>query len=340
MLESILESRDEDEDVSREKGRTEAKRHALDFINEIGWLLHRSHVKSRLGTRDPNDEFFSFKRFKWIMEYSMDHDWCAVVKKLLDILLEGIVGAREHPSLNVALSEMGLLHRAVRRNCRPLVELLLRYVPVRMSEEFGYKDISVSDQSHQNFLFRPDATGPAGVTPLHIAAGRDGSEDVLDALTEDPEKIGIETWKKARDSTGCTPEDYARLRGHYAYIHLVQKKINKRSLGGTSVVLDIADSTDDINPIAKQPSTGGLEIERRNVARTMPNCKLCADRRKQAGYYGNGGGSRSLVYKPAMLFMVAIAAVCVCVALLFKTLPEVVCIFEPFRWESLEYGSS
>jgi hypothetical protein len=35
-------------------------------------------------------------------------------------------------------------------------------------------------------LFTPDVIGPAGLTPLHIAAGKDGSEDVLDALTEDP----------------------------------------------------------------------------------------------------------------------------------------------------------
>jgi hypothetical protein len=41
-----------------------------------------------------------------------------------------------------------------------------------------------------------------------------------------------------------------------------------------------------------------------------------------------------------MLSMVAIAAVCVCVALLFKSSPEVLYVFQPFRWEKLKYGSS
>jgi hypothetical protein len=41
-----------------------------------------------------------------------------------------------------------------------------------------------------------------------------------------------------------------------------------------------------------------------------------------------------------MLSMVAIAAVCVCVALLFKSSPEVLYVFQPFRWELLKYGSS
>ena len=41
-----------------------------------------------------------------------------------------------------------------------------------------------------------------------------------------------------------------------------------------------------------------------------------------------------------MLSMVAIAAVCVCVALLFKSSPEVLFVFRPFRWELLDYGSS
>jgi hypothetical protein len=56
------------------------------------------------------------------------------------------------------------------------VELLLRYVP----------DKALVDGDNHSFLFRPDAVGPAGLTPLHIAAGKDGSKDVLEALTSDP----------------------------------------------------------------------------------------------------------------------------------------------------------
>ena len=154
----------------------------------MGWLLHRNHLKSRLGPLDPNSGLFPLGRFKWLMEFSVDHDWCAVVKKLLDILLDGTVGAGEHPFLKPALSEMGLLHRAVRRNSRSLIECLLKYVPENVTDELR-SELSSLVGGDENFLFRPDVVGPAGLTPLHVAAGRDGCEDVLDALTDDPGKV-------------------------------------------------------------------------------------------------------------------------------------------------------
>ncbi|GAB4830631.1 Cysteine desulfurase mitochondrial [Ancistrocladus abbreviatus] len=334
MLETVLELMGTDEDAQKGTGETEARHQAMNFMHEIGWLLHRNQLKSRLGHQNPHTDVCSFKRFKWLMEYSMDHDWCAVVKKLLDILLEGTVGSGEHPSLNVALSDMGLLHRAVRRNCRPLVELLLRYVPGTKSKEFGFELMLTSNEGHKKFLFRPDATGPAGLTPLHTAAGRDGSEDVLDALINDPGMVGLEAWKRAHDSTGSTPEDYARLRGHYGYIHIVQRKMNSRRPFMGSVVLDITDGISDSCIDSKQIDAARFQIARSASRSMQRQCKLCDQ--NLAG--GNGG--RSLVYRLAMVSMVAIAAVCVCVALLFKSLPEVVCVFQPFRWELLEYGSS
>lgn len=162
---------------------------AMDFIHEMGWLLHRSQLKSRMVHLNSNVDLFSLKRFKQLMEYSMDHDWCAVVKKLLNLLLDGTVDAGDHPSLYLALSEMGLLHKAVRRNSRPLVELLMRYVPEKISDQLGLESEALADIENRSFLFRPDIVGPAGLTPLHIAAGKDGSEDVLDALTNDPCKV-------------------------------------------------------------------------------------------------------------------------------------------------------
>lgn len=148
-------------------------------------------------------------------------------------------------------------------------------------------------------------------------------------------QVGIEAWKNARDSTGFTPEDYARLRGHYSYIHLVQKKINRRPVSG-QVVVDIPGVISDNNTNHKQSneSNSRFEIERLGLRSTPRSCKLCDQRL----VYGNT--SRFLVYRPAMLSMVAIAAVCVCVALLFKSSPEVLFVFRPFRWEMLDYGSS
>lgn len=175
----------------------------MDFIHEMGWLLHRSQLRSRLGDLDPNADPFPLKRFKWLMEFSVDHDWCAVVRKLLDILIEGCVGEGEDHSFIPALSEMGLLHRAVRKNSRPLVEFLLKYVPKNISDKLHSEDKAVSDGVNHKYFFRPDVTGPAGLTPLHIAAGKDGSEDVLDALTNDPGMVRfLLTWSICEHAEG------------------------------------------------------------------------------------------------------------------------------------------
>jgi hypothetical protein len=150
-------------------------------------------------------------------------------------------------------------------------------------------------------------------------------------------QVGIDSWKRARDSTGLTPYDYACLRGHYSYIHLMQRKINKKSESG-NVVLDIPSSLVDCNSKQKDgnelPKVTSLHTEKIKIKATHQHCKLCEQK------LVCGAARTSLVYRPAMLSMVAIAAVCVCVALLFKSSPEVLYVFQPFRWELLKYGSS
>lgn len=130
--------------------------------------------------------------------------------------------------------------------------------------------------------------------------------------------MGVEAWKNARDSMGMTPNDYARVRGHYSYIHLVQKKMNKKRSGREDVAVEIGE---------KRGRVGVVQIE--------GQCRRC----EQKLAYGRGRTSLA-IYRPAMVSMVAIAAVCVCVALLFKSSPKVLYVFGPFRWELLEYGSS
>ncbi|KAL1189580.1 Squamosa promoter-binding-like protein 12 [Cardamine amara subsp. amara] len=305
----------EDEDVCSEIRRlestleftgTDSASQAMDFIHEFGWLLHRSELKSRLAESDPNPEdLFPLVRFKFLIEFSMDREWCAVIKKLLNILFEeGTVDL----SPDAALSELCLLHRAVRKNSKPMVEMLLRFIPKKKSQTLSG-------------LFRPNSAGPAGLTPLHIAAGKDGSEDVLDALTEDPGMIGLQAWKISRDNTGFTPEDYARLRGHFSYIHLVQRKLNRKPIAEKHVVVNISESF-------------SIDHKQEKITR-IDQCKLCDHKRAFVTTQ-----HKSVAYRPAMLSMVAIAAVCVCVALLFKSCPEVLYVFQPFRWELLEYGTS
>ncbi|KAL6193544.1 hypothetical protein ACLB2K_034628 [Fragaria x ananassa] len=336
MLEDVIETAETADDIQAEPEILETKNRAMDFIHELGWLLHRSHVKFRLGHLDPNLDLFPFGRFKLLMEFSVDHDWCAVVKKLLKLLFDRTVDAGEHSSVELALLDMALLHRAVQRNSRPMVELLLRFVPDKGLESEQKKQV---EGEGNNFLFKPDGVGPLGLTPLHVAASIDGCEHVLDALTDDPGKVGIEAWKNARDSTGMTPYDYASMQGRYSYINLIQRKISKKLESG-HVVVDIPGTILESNSKQKQSDghrsskVASFDTEKFDIKALMRgDCKLCS---QKLAY----GSRRSLVYRPAMLSMVAIAAVCVCVALLFKSTPEVVFIFHPFRWEHLKFGSS
>ncbi|KAL3648156.1 Cysteine desulfurase mitochondrial [Castilleja foliolosa] len=335
MLEKEIELIETDNLQSGTTGTFDVRNQAIEFIHELGWLFHKFQLKARFGHEHPNSDFFPFERFKTLIEFSMDRDWCYVLSKLLDILFYGVVGGEEHPSLKFALSEMGLLHRAVRRNSRSLVEMLLRYVPEKVADELSseYKSLAEIDRSS---LFRPDVAGPGGLTPLHVAAGRDGAEDILDALTDDPGKVGVEAWKSAVDSAGFTPEDYARLRGHYTYIHLVQRKINKQAPSG-HVVVNIFETIQDSSMNQKQDVEEGVasfEIGKPETKHHLKRpCGVCSQK------LAYRTGSRTLLYRPAMLSMLAVAAVCVCVALLFKSLPKVY-IFCPFSWEMLEYGSS
>lgn len=189
MLEKEIESIDLD-DLESRTGRIGARSQAMEFIHEMGWLLHKHQLKSHSGIEDSNLEYFPFQRFKCLVEFSVDRDWCSVVKKLLDMFFCGTVSGEEQPLLKFAVSEMSLLHRAVRKNSRSLVGMLLRYVPEKIADEVR-SEYGLLVENNGGYLFRPDIAGPGGLTPLHVAAGRDGSEDILDALTDDPGKVII-----------------------------------------------------------------------------------------------------------------------------------------------------
>ncbi|KAK7281383.1 hypothetical protein RIF29_09334 [Crotalaria pallida] len=335
-LENVIEAAEAADNIQIKTKLMEEKTRALYFVQEMGWLLHRSRVKVRLGSLAPVQDPFHFNRFTWLVGFSMDHDWCAVMKKLLDIVFEGVVDMEKYTSVELALLDMGLLHRAVKRSCRPMVELLLKFVPVKASDARNSK-VKQVNKSLDRFLFRPDAIGPAGLTPLHVATSMNGSENVLDALTNDPGMVGTVSWKSARDSTGLTPYDYASLRGYYSYIQLVQRKTSKYE--SQQQVLDIPGSLVDCN-IKQKLSDGhwsskvsSLQTEKIKTTAVPHHCGQC---QLKLAYCGT---RRALVYRPAMLSMVAIAAVCVCVALLFKSSPRVYYVFQPFNWESLKYGS-
>ncbi|XP_008810336.2 squamosa promoter-binding-like protein 6 [Phoenix dactylifera] len=314
-----------------DQGRTDAKNariEALDFLNEFGWLLRRNHLRSRSEQIKYCPNVFHLKRFRQLMAFAMDREWCAVVKKLLDILFNGTVDVGGRSPVELALSE-NLLHTAVRKNCKAMVELLLRYIPDKMSKETSY----------DRFLFRPDIVGPSNITPLHIAAASSGADDILDALTDDPQLIGIKAWKNAHDSTGFTPEDYAHARGHKSYVEMVQEKIDKQPGKGHAVV-DIPGKppAPDSHKLSDGPNFGKLSGFEMSMNKVGPAQQIYCNRCSQQLVY-RSSAARTLLYRPAMLSMVGIAAVCVCVGLLLKGPPEVFYVFPQFRWELLGYGT-
>ena len=150
---------------------------ALNFLNEMGWLLRRSQLRSTSKQVDSSSNVFSLTRFRWLIGFAMDQEWCAVVKDLLDHLFRGTIDLSGVSPNEFVLSE-GLLHAAVRKNCRSMVEFLLRY-----------RCDAAAREDCNSFLFRPDVPGPSNITPLHVAASVSGSESVLDALTDDPGQV-------------------------------------------------------------------------------------------------------------------------------------------------------
>lgn len=144
----------------------------LHFLNELGWLFQRRK------DYPPLDLNYSLNRFKFLFTFSVERDWCYLIRKLLDILVEsnfdGSVPMKE--SLE-ALSEVQLLNRAVRRGCTAMVELLVNYA------------VNCGPNASRTYIFPPDMAGPGGITPLHLAACTSGSTSVIDALTNDPQEV-------------------------------------------------------------------------------------------------------------------------------------------------------
>lgn len=162
-----------------------SRNQVVQFLMEFGWLLERSHLISRPELTALRSTEFSSVRFKWLLEFSIDRDWCAVVKKILDIVFDTRVGG---PDLSVdqLLNEVSPLHRAVRRNCRPMVDFLLKYSPEENRALESSGEIKFRKQT-----FKSNKRGPAGITPLHIAASIEGADDVLNLLTDDPEQVSL-----------------------------------------------------------------------------------------------------------------------------------------------------
>ncbi|RWV88353.1 hypothetical protein GW17_00049570 [Ensete ventricosum] len=75
--------------------------------------------------------------------------------------------------------EIDLLSRAVKRKSKTMVDLFLHYY------------VSHGKDETKLYLFPPNMAGLGGVTPLHMAASMQDSEDMVDALTNDPQEVKL-----------------------------------------------------------------------------------------------------------------------------------------------------
>lgn len=155
---------------------------SLHFLHEIGWLLQRSHARATSEQPQYCPDRFPVARFRWLLSFAIDHEWCAVVRKLLNTMFQGDIDLDVPSPIEFALGE-NLLLTAVRKRSKPLVECLLRYTAT------NYAPVGSGDGAPVQFLFTPAMTGLSNITPLHIAATISDATGVLDALTDDPQQV-------------------------------------------------------------------------------------------------------------------------------------------------------
>lgn len=151
-------------------------------------------------------------------------------------------------------------------------------------------------------------------------------------------QLGIKAWKNARDATGFTPEEYARDRGHISYIQMVQDKIDKR-VSRAHVSVTIPTTIGTVGKHASRLKSGDqitfdVEKNQLSINQTL-SCRQCVQQVQQLAFQPRT--NRFLSNRPAMLSLVAIAAVCVCVGLLMKSPPQVACM-RPFVWDHVRWG--
>ncbi|KAL5977568.1 Squamosa promoter-binding-like protein [Asimina triloba] len=292
------------EDPVQDFERPRSREDILHFLNELGWLFQR---KSSPDTQFNTD--FPPLRFKLLFTFSVERDWLAVVKTLLDLFVEGGIGrdGLSQESME-ALLEVQLLSRAVKRKCRKMVDLLLCYFVVCGSD------------ASKKYLFPPNSAGPGGVTPLHLAACTQGSEDMVDALTSDPQEIGLKCWKTLLDANGHSPHSYAMMRNHHSYNRLVTRKLADRRNSQVSIPI----SSSDVSLIANPGKQNIQDFQKRNCAL----CAVAPSRKPKLM-----PGAQGLLRRPYTRVMLAIAAVCVCVCLFLRGCPDIGSV-APFKWEN------
>jgi Ankyrin repeat len=158
----------------------------LHFLNELGWLFQKESNSSSLS---PDLIEFPVTRFKYLLVFSVERDWCVVTKTLLDMLTKMSLGNETLAQKSLeTVGEIYLLNRAVRRKCRKMVDMLLQFT---VPTDNGSDNNNNSNKETKIYPFIPSLAGPNGWTPLHLAASSDAADEIIDALTDDPQEVSI-----------------------------------------------------------------------------------------------------------------------------------------------------
>ncbi|KAF5760015.1 putative transcription factor SBP family [Helianthus annuus] len=288
--------------------QTKSMKESLHFLNELGWLFQKKEGSSP----------YSLTRFKFLLVFSVERDFVALVKTLLGILLHKSSGVTADESSLEMLSGINLLNRAVKRRCKNMVDLLIHY------------SMLDSQTTSRKYVFPPNLAGPGGITPLHLAACTSDSDDLVDVLTNDPQQIGLLSWNSSLDANGLSPFAYASMRNNNSYNTLVASKLTDRIANQISVRIP--------NEIELQTRTHDhQELSFRIRDHPEPKtCSRCAH--VAANFPKRVPGSQGLLHRPYIHSMLAIAAVCVCVCLFLRGAPDIGLV-APFKWENLNFGS-
>lgn len=292
----------------------------IHFLNELGWLFQKKNGGS--------GSHYSLTRFKFLLVFSVERDLCGLVKTLLGILLQkGSGGITEDDSSMEMLYTINLLNRAVKRKCKNMVDLLIHYSVVG--------DTDTDSAASRKYIFPPNLAGPGGITPLHLAACTSDSDDMVDALTNDPNEVGLLSWNSSLDANGLSPFVYATMRNNNSYNTLVAQKLANRIAGQVSVHIS--------NEIELQTARRVDHVDHHELSFRVrdhhvgtKSCSKCAI--VTAKHPRRIPGSQGLLHRPYIHSMLAIAAVCVCVCLFLRGAPNIGLV-APFKWENLNFGS-
>ncbi|KAG2544740.1 hypothetical protein PVAP13_9KG378097 [Panicum virgatum] len=160
-LESIFESSSDEYAVVDDNARDQA----LEFLNELGWLLHRANRMSKQAETDTPLAAFNMWRFRKLGIFAMEREWCAVVEMLLNFLFIG------HVVLGVPSSMCSVIPDGAKPGdvsleiCRPMSASVPRCLLCTQQARV------YPNSGARTFLYRPAMLTVMGVAVVCVCVG-------------------------------------------------------------------------------------------------------------------------------------------------------------------------